>query len=91
MFKQLHWPLAIALLVTVGVGTLFGFLNGISGSPKPRAPGASGCRVSCGPASRRRVSSLIGGWFKKVFIRADIFGIKGFPVGALWMAGFFII
>ena len=29
VFKQLQWPLVAALLVTVGVGTLFGFLNGI--------------------------------------------------------------
>lgn len=33
----------------------------------------------------------IGGWFKKVFIRAELFGIKGFPVGAFWLVGFFII
>ena len=33
----------------------------------------------------------VGAWFKKVFIRADIFGVKGFPVGAFWLFGFFII
>ena len=33
----------------------------------------------------------VGGWFKKVFIRAELFGIKGFPVGAFWLIGFFII
>ena len=33
----------------------------------------------------------VGGWFKKVFIRAELFGIKGFPVGAFWLLGFFII
>ena len=33
----------------------------------------------------------VGGWFKKVFIRADLFGIKGFPVGVFWLVGFFVI
>jgi len=36
-------------------------------------------------------SDPVGGWFKKVFIRADIFGIKGFPVGALWLFGAFVV
>ena len=33
----------------------------------------------------------VGGWFKKVFIRAELFGVRGFPVGAFWLLGFFII
>ena len=26
----------------------------------------------------------------KVFIRADLFGVKGFPVGVFWLIGFFV-
>ena len=33
----------------------------------------------------------VGSWFKKVFIRSEVFGIKGFPVGAFWLIGFFLI
>ena len=103
VFKQLHWPLVIALLVTVGVGTLFGFLNGIFVAKLKLPPfiatlgtmmmsqGIGSILTNVQSQTWPTATEPGGGWFKKVFIRADIFGIKGFPVGALWMAGFFVI
>lgn len=103
VFKQLHWPLVIALLVTIGVGTCFGFLNGIFVAKLKLPPfiatlgtmmmsqGIGSILTKVQSQTWPTATEPVGGWFKKVFIRADIFGIKGFPVGALWLVGFFII
>ena len=103
VFKQLHWPLIIALLVTVGVGTAFGFLNGVFVAKLKLPPfiatlgtmmmsqGIGSILTNVQSQTWPTATEPVGGWFKKVFIRADIFGIKGFPVGALWLVGFFVI
>ena len=103
VFKQLQWPLVAALLVTVGVGTLFGFLNGIFVAKLKLPPfiatlgtmmmsqGVGSILTNVQSQTWPTATEPVGGWFKKVFIRADILGVKGFPVGALWLAGFFII
>ena len=103
VFKQLHWPLALALVVTVGVGVFFGFLNGIFVAKLKLPPfistlgtmmmsqGIGSILTKVQSQTWPTATEPVGGWFKKVFIRADILGIKGFPVGALWLVGFFII
>ena len=103
VFKQLHWPLIIALLVTVGVGTAFGFLNGVFVAKLKLPPfiatlgtmmmsqGIGSILTNVQSQTWPTATEPVGGWFKKVFIRADIFGVKGFPVGVFWLAGFFVI
>ena len=101
-FKQ-GWPLVISVVLTVLVGVVFGVLNGtmIAKLKLPPFIATLGTQyVSMGIGSIiTKVQSQtwptataeIGGWFKKVFIRAELFGVKGFPVGAFWLIGFFVI
>ena len=97
------WPLLISVILTVLVGVVFGILNGtmIAKLKLPPFIATLGTQyVSMGIGSIiTKVQSQtwptataeVGGWFKKVFIRAELFGIKGFPVGAFWLIGFFVI
>ena len=101
-FKQ-GWPLLISVILTVLVGVVFGVLNGtmIAKLKLPPFIATLGTQyVSMGIGSIiTKVQSQtwptataeVGGWFKKVFIRAELFGIKGFPVGAFWLIGFFVV
>ena len=101
-FKQ-GWPLLLSVILTILVGVVFGFLNGnmIAKLKLPPFIATLGTQyVSMGIGSIiTKVQSQtwptataeVGGWFKKVFIRAELFGIKGFPVGAFWLIGFFIV
>ena len=101
-FKQ-GWPLLISVILTVLVGVVFGFLNGnmIAKLKLPPFIATLGTQyISMGIGSIiTKVQSQtwptataeVGGWFKKVFIRADLFGVKGFPVGAFWLIGFFVV
>lgn len=103
VFKQLQWPLVVALLVTVGVGTAFGFLNGLLVAKLKLPPfiatlgtmmmsqGIGSILTNVQSQTWPTATEPVGGWFKKVFIRADIFGVKGFPVGAIWLVVFFVI
>ena len=97
------WPLLISVILTVLVGVVFGILNGtmIAKLKLPPFIATLGTQyVSMGIGSIiTKVQSQtwptataeVGGWFKKVFIRAELFGIKGFPVGAFWLIGFFVV
>jgi ribose transport system permease protein len=97
------WPLLISVILTVLVGVVFGILNGtmIAKLKLPPFIATLGTQyVSMGIGSIiTKVQSQtwptataeVGGWFKKVFIRADLFGVKGFPVGAFWLIGFFVV
>ena len=101
-FKQ-GWPLLLSVVLTVLVGVVFGVLNGtmIAKLKLPPFIATLGTQyVSMGIGSIitktqsqtwPTASAEVGAWFKKVFIRADIFGIKSFPVGALWLVAFFVI
>ena len=101
-FKQ-GWPLLLSVILTILVGVLFGFLNGnmIAKLKLPPFIATLGTQyISMGIGSIiTKVQSQtwptataeVGGWFKKVFIRSDLFGVKGFPVGAFWLIGFFIV
>ncbi|MGN0979464.1 MAG: ABC transporter permease [Candidatus Avoscillospira sp.] len=102
-FKQLHFPLIISIFVTLLVGTAFGFLNGnlvarLKLPPFISTLGTMMMSQGIGSIITKVQSQTwptatepVGGWFKKVFIRCDLFGIKAFPVGALWLVAFFII
>ena len=101
-FKQ-GWPLLLSVILTILVGVVFGFLNGnmIAKLKLPPFIATLGTQyVSMGIGSIiTKVQSQtwptataeVGSWFKKVFIRSDLFGVKGFPVGAFWLIGFFIV
>ena len=101
-FKQ-GWPLLLSVVLTILVGVVFGVLNGtmIAKLKLPPFIATLGTQyVSMGIGSIiTKVQSQtwptataeVGGWFKKVFIRAELFGIKGFPVGAFWLIGFFVV
>ena len=85
------------------VGIAFGFVNGVLIAKLKLPPfiatlGTQMMSMGFGSIITKVQSQTwptataeIGGWFKKVFIRAELFGIKGFPVGAFWLIGFFII
>ena len=101
-FKQ-GWPLLVSVILTVLVGVVFGVLNGtmiakLNLPPFIATLGTQYVSMGIGSIITKVQSQTwptataeIGGWFKKVFIRAELFGIKGFPVGAFWLIGFFII
>ena len=97
------WPLILALLLVLAVGVLFGLINGLLVAKVKLPPfiatlGTQMMSMGIGSILTKTqsqtwptASAEIGGWFKPVFIRAEVFGIKGFPVGAIWLAAFFII
>ena len=103
VFKVHNWPLILALALTVFVGVGFGFINGTLVARLKLPPfiatlGTQMMSMGLGSIITKVQSQTwptataeVGSWFKKVFIRADIFGVKGFPVGAFWLIGFFLI
>ena len=101
-FKQ-GWPLIASVVLTILVGVVFGFING-NLVAKLRLPpfiatlctqmmagGLGSLITKVQSQTWPTATAEVGGWFKKVFIRAELFGVKGFPVGVFWLAGFFII
>ena len=101
-FKQ-GWPLIVSVLLTILIGVVFGFINGnlVAKLRLPPFIATLGTQMMAGGLGSliTKVQSQtwptataeVGGWFKKVFIRAELFGVKGFPVGVFWLVGFFII
>ena len=101
-FKQ-GWPLIVSVLLTILIGVVFGFINGnlVAKLHLPPFIATLGTQMMAGGLGSliTKVQSQtwptataeVGGWFKKVFIRAELFGVKGFPVGVFWLVGFFII
>ena len=93
----------LAIALTLFVGIAFGFVNGVLIAKLKLPPfiatlGTQMMSMGFGSIITKVQSQTwptataeVGGWFKKVFIRAELFGIKGFPVGAFWLIGFFII
>lgn len=100
---KLGLPLIFCVLLTVLVGVIFGLANGLliaklklppfiaTLGTQMMAMGAGSIITKVQSQTWPTATHPTGGWFKKVFIRADIFGIQSFPVGALWLAGFFVI
>ena len=101
-FKQ-GWPLILSVLLTIFVGVAFGFINGnliarlhlppfiATLGTQMMAAGLGSIITKVQSQTWPTATAEVGSWFKKVFIRADIFGVKGFPVGAFWLIGFFLI
>ena len=97
------WPLLISVILTILVGVVFGVLNGTMSAKLTLPPfiatlGTQYVSMGIGSIITKVQSQTwptataeIGGWFKKVFIRADLFGVQSFPVGAIWLAVFFVI
>ncbi|MEG1525613.1 MAG: ABC transporter permease [Clostridia bacterium] len=106
-FKALNWPLAAALLATVFVGTLFGFINGLLIAKLKLPPfiatlgtmmmsqGFGSILTKVQSQTWPTATAEIGGWFKKVFIRYSFnlgdLKLNGFPVGALWLLALFAV
>ena len=102
-FKVLGLPLVVSVILTVGVGVIFGLLNGLMIAKLKLPPfiatlGTQYVSMGLGSIITKVQSQTwptataeVGGWFKKVFIRAELFGVKGFPVGAFWLLGSFVI
>ena len=103
VFKVHAWPLALALILTVFVGAVFGLMNGLLIAKLKLPPfiatlGTMNITMGVGSIITKVQSQTwptataeIGGWFKKVFIRNNLFGVQGFPVGAIWLVLFFIV
>ena len=100
---KLGLPLILSVILTILVGVIFGFINGTMIAKMKLPPfiatlGTQMMSMGIGSIITKVQSQTwptataeVGGWFKKVFIRAELFGVKGFPVGAFWLAGFFVI
>lgn len=101
-FKQ-GWPLLASIFLTVIVGVIFGLINGLliakmklppfiaTLGTQMMAQGFGSIITKVQSQTWPTATAEVGGWFKKVFIRAEILGFKGFPVGAFWLIGFFIV
>ena len=100
---KLGLPLFLSVILTVLVGVIFGFINGCLIAKLKLPPfiatlGTQMMSMGIGSIITTVQSQVwptatapVGGWFKKVFIRANLFGIPTFPVGAVWLAVFFVI
>ena len=98
---KLGCPLIVSVIITILVGVIFGFLNGVMIAKLKLPPfiatlGTQMVSMGLGSIITKVQSQVwpiataeIGGWFKKVFIRTEIFGI--IPIGAVWLLVFFII
>ena len=96
------WPLVLSVLVTVLIGVCFGCINGIfvaklhlppfiaTLGTQMMASGIGSVLTKVQSQKWPTATAPAGGWFKRVFIRANIFGVNSFPVGALWLIGAFI-
>jgi len=92
------WPIAVALGLVIVIATFFGFLNGIIVAKLKVPPFIAtlgimmismgfGAIVSRVMTMRFPVITDPDGWFKFVFYKTQ----GGFPIGAVWLASFFII
>lgn len=93
-----HWPIAAALAVAVVVSTLFGLLNGLMVAKLRLPPFIAtlgtmmvsmgfGAIISKVMTMRYPTVTDPDGWFKFIFYKTP----GGFPVGAVWLAVFFVI
>lgn len=98
---KLGCPLIVSVFVTILVGVLFGFINGVLIAKLKLPPfiatlGTQMMSMGLGSIITKVQSQVwpiataeVGGWFKKVFIRTELFGFL--PIGAVWLAAFFVI
>ncbi|MGI6172563.1 MAG: ABC transporter permease [Christensenellales bacterium] len=96
------FPLWLGLILALCIGTLFGFLNGVMIAKFKLPPfiatlGTQMVALGIGSiltnvqTQRYPTVGSPDEWFKTVFYRANLFGIKGFPVGAIYLfVAFFV-
>ena len=101
-YAKWGWPLWVGLILCVLVGTGFGFLNGLMIAKFKLPPFIAtlgtqmvtlglGSIITNVQTQRFPTVGTADEWFKQVFYRADLFGVKGFPIGAVYLfAAFFI-
>ena len=101
VFNVAGWPLWVGVILTVLVAVAFGFINGILIAKLNLPPfiatlGTQMVSMGIGSIITKvqaqtwpAASAPVGGWFKKVFVRTELFGFL--PIGAVWMFGFFAI
>ena len=101
-FKAWGWPLWLGLILCVAVATFFGFLNGVMIAKFKLPPfiatlGTQNITLGLGAILTKVQSQTYptagtaDEWFKKAFFRTDLFGVKGFPVGAIYLVAMFVI
>lgn len=97
-FNVLHWPIAWALVLVVVIGVAFGFANGIMVAYLKLPPFIAtlgmmmmgmglGAIITNVQTMRYPTFGAPDSWFKNVFYKTS----DGFPLGALWLALFFVI
>lgn len=101
VYKVLAWPMVAAILVTVLTAMVFGFVNGVLVAKLKLPPfiatlgtqmmsmGLGSIITNVQAQTWPPASDPVGGWFKKIFIRTELFGFL--PIGAVWLFAFFII
>ena len=93
-----HLPIAMALLIVVLSGTLFGLLNGLLIAKLGLPPFIATLGTQFGSLGLCSVIANVqtqsypaitdkDGWFKSVFFKTE----SGFPTGIIWLAIFFLI
>ena len=93
-----HWPIALALGLVIVIATPFGLLNGIIITKLKLPPFIAtlgtmmitmgfGAIISKVMTMRYPTVTDPDGWFKFVFYKTQ----GGFPIGAVWLAGFFFL
>jgi len=93
-----HWPIAAALGLVIVIATLFGLLNGIIVAKLKLPPFIAtlgtmmismgfGAIISKVMTMRFPTITDPDGWFKFIFYKTQ----DGFPIGAVWLAGFVVI
>lgn len=97
------WPLIASVCLTVFVGVVFGFVNGnlvaklklppfiATLGTQMMAQGIGSIITKVQSQTWPTATAQVGGWFKKVFIRSNLFGISSFPVGTFWLIGAFVV
>ncbi len=101
-YSKWGFPLWAGLVLCLLIGTAFGFLNGfmIAKCKLPPFIATLGTQmVTLGLGSiitnvqtqRFPTVGTSDEWFKQVFYRTDLFGIKGFPTGAIYLLVAFVL
>lgn len=97
-YNSWGWPMELCLLFAVFVATIFGLINGILIAYLNLPPFIAtlgtqmmgmgfGAIVTKVQTMRYPTFGTADGWFKNVFYKTT----TGFPLGAFWLAGFFVI
>lgn len=97
-YNSWNWPMWQCLVLVVAVGTLIGLLNGILIADLGLPPFIAtlgtqmmgmgfGAIMTKVQTMRYPTFGTAEGWFKNVFYKTT----SGFPVGAFWLLGFFLI